>query len=122
MPRPSKDREPLPEGWQARPRLARRIELDQQAPEWQRVIAVNFWAALLDAGFRTQSEAARAIGVSQATINRWLTGEIHPVPKHFEKISRVTGKSRDWFHRDHGYLTQDWTPPSIHGIEVDLDE
>jgi len=43
------------------------------------------------AGFKTQAEFARALGVSEKQVNRWFKGRIEPNPASKNKIQNVLG-------------------------------
>jgi DNA-binding XRE family transcriptional regulator len=45
---------------------------------------------------RTQSEFARALGVSQASVNRWISGKRTPRLKYILQIATRTNVTADW--------------------------
>lgn len=49
-------------------------------------------------GDRSQAEFAREIGVSPATVQKWLAGNGYPSSENMEKIARVAGLSLDALH------------------------
>lgn len=54
--------------------------------------------AFREAGFRTQAEAAAAIGVHPVTFSEWLSGRRRPREKYWPVIERVFGRPRAWYY------------------------
>ena len=52
--------------------------------------------ALIKSAGLTQTEAARKLEVSQATINFWMNGRNDPKGKELYRISKLFGVSIDW--------------------------
>lgn len=45
----------------------------------------------------SQNELARRIGVSQQTIQQWVSGKASPKPVNLDKLSEITGYPIHWF-------------------------
>jgi len=54
--------------------------------------------AFREAGFRTQAQAAKAIGVHPVTLSEWLSGRRRPREKYWPRIERVLGRPRAWYY------------------------
>jgi transcriptional regulator with XRE-family HTH domain len=62
----------------------------------RRAFAARLRAARVTAGFETNADLAREIGVEAETYNRWERGETEPGLASLSKIRRATGVSLDW--------------------------
>lgn len=47
----------------------------------------------------SQRELAQKIGVTQQTVQQWISGKSTPKPASLDKLSEVTGYDIDWFYR-----------------------
>lgn len=56
--------------------------------------------AFQESGFRTQAEAARAIGVHPVTFSEWLSGRRRPREKYWPRIEQTFGRPRAWYYSE----------------------
>lgn len=59
----------------------------------------------------SQRQLAAALGVSQASVSQWLTGQSAPKPRRIGELERVLRLTPNAFARYLGYLPADETAP-----------
>lgn len=82
----------------------------------------NIRRARLDAGYETQDDLAKALGVTRAAVSQWEGDKALPEPKRLADIVKILGRSWEWLSTGKEPESRDITDRPVNDPSTNVNE